>query len=403
MSLKLYLTREEEKMLDGEYGESYRKCMRLLVTVGEMFEAKRMVKVKSCHVSGVSYKNIGEPGLKLLKSFFEEGVRVRVKSTLNPMGMDREKWKLTGLNKNFALKQLEILKIFGGMGFNLTCSCIPYLVGNKPKTGDHVAWAESSATIYANSVLGAKTNRESGLSALASALTGRTPLYGYHLEENRKPTIHVKVGYKPSNLLEIGALGYFIGKNFPESIPYFSGLDWLSMDGLKVLGSGMASSGAIALYHVKNLTPEAAKFSSKELKETEKFKVGLEEIKKTIQDLSEENSQPDAVFLGCPHYSLNQIRDVMLYMKKRRVKAKGKLWIFTSKKVYEKAKKIGYVNLIEKFGGLILNDTCMVVSPIENLGINSIYTDSCKAAHYMAGNFKVTLKSLTQCLEAVFS
>jgi hypothetical protein len=399
----MYLTREEEHMFNGEYGEGLAKCMRLLVVLGELFEAKKMVKVKSCHVSGVSYKNIGEPGLELLKGFAEENVRVRVKTTLNPSGMDRKRWKKTGLDKDFAKKQSEVLKAFKRMGVSLSCSCIPYLIGNKPKFGDYVAWAESSATVYANSVLGAKTNRESGLSALASAVTGRTPYYGYLLEENRKPDVRVKVKFKPSNQLEISALGYFVGKNFPEKVPFFSGLGLVSKDWLKVLGAGLASAGAIALYHVENLTPEAKFFSEDNLKDIEKFEVGLGEVKQTIQDLSEAYERCEAVFLGCPHYSLSQLREVAVFLRGKKVKPKARLWIFTSRLIYEKAKKLGYVRLVEKAGGLVLCDTCMVVSPLERLGLEVVYTDSCKAAHYLpsTNRLKVKLENTLECLRRI--
>lgn len=396
----MYLTREEEYVFNGEYGEGLAKCMRLLVVLGEVFGAEKMVKVKSCHVSGVSYKNIGESGLELLKSFIEEKVKVKVKTTLNPSGVDTKKWKKIGIDKNFIHKQFEVLKAFKRMGINLSCSCTPYLVGNKPKFGDYVAWAESSATVYANSVLGARTNRESGLSALASAVIGKTPYYGYLLKENRKPNVKVKVKFEPSNQLEVSALGYFIGKNFPEKVPFFSGLSLVGRDWLKILGAGLASAGAVALYHVENLTPEAKLFSEDDLKNIEKFEVGLEEIKQTIQSLSENHEQCEAVFLGCPHYSLSQLREVAVFLKGKKIKSKVKLWIFTSRLVYEKAKKLGYVKLIEKAGGLVLCDTCMVVSPLENLGIETVYTDSCKAAHYLpsTNRLKVKLENTFECL-----
>ena len=132
----MYLKREEEKMLDGEYGEVLAKCMRLLVTVGELFEAKKLINVKSCHISGVSYKNIGDFGLKLLKEFTAENVRVKVKTTINPMGMDRSLWFKLNIDKDFAKKQFKILSLFNKIGARCECTCTPYLAGNKPKMGE---------------------------------------------------------------------------------------------------------------------------------------------------------------------------------------------------------------------------------------------------------------------------
>ncbi|RLI04228.1 hypothetical protein DRO26_04970 [Candidatus Bathyarchaeota archaeon] len=395
----MYLNREEERMLDGEFGEGVAKCMKLLVTLGELFEAKEMVKIRSSHVSGVSYKNIGDPGLELIESFAEENVKVKVKTTLNPMGMDRERWKEMGLERSFAEKQLRIVKAYEKMGVISTCTCTPYLVGNNPKFGEHVAWAETSATVYANSVLGAKTNRESGLSAFASAVTGRTPYYGYHLEENRKPTVHVKLKFKPKDSLEFSVLGYLVGKNFPNSVPFISGLHEASLDELKTLGAGLASAGAITLYHVEKLTPESRFFRDEDVKNCEKFSVGQEDIRKTISEISEEEF--DCVFLGCPHCSLEQLENVADFLRGKKVNCR--LWVFTSKQVFEKAKKLGYIDIIESAGGLVLSDTCMIVSPFEKLNITKVVTDSCKAAYYLPSTVgvKVKLENPRKILEEI--
>ena len=395
----MYLKREEEKMLDGEYGEVLAKCMRLLVTVGELFEAKKLINVKSCHISGVSYKNIGDFGLKLLKEFTAENVRVKVKTTINPMGMDRSLWFKLNIDEDFAKKQFKILSLFNKIGARCECTCTPYLAGNKPKMGENIAWAETSAAIYANSVLAARTNRESGLSALASALTGKTPYYGYHLSENRKPTIHIKVKFKPLNQSELSILGYFIGKAFPNSVPIFSGLNVNNLDELKILGSGLASSGNIALYHVEEITPEAKIFSKKGLlKNLEKFEVSRFEIKRCLEELNSGEEDFNSIFLGCPHYSLTQLKNLSKSLNNKKIVKK--FYVSTSKRVYAKAEKLGIISKILKCGGFVLRDTCMVVAPIEKFKIKGIITDSAKAAYYLKNmGFKVKVKSLEECVK----
>lgn len=395
----MHLTREEEKMFDGEYGEALAKCMRLLVTVGELFEAKKLIKVKSCHISGISYKNIGDFGLKLLEEFTAENVKVKVKSTINPMGMDRDLWFKLNVNEDFARKQLKILSLFNKIGARCECTCTPYFAGNKPKNNENIAWAETSAAIYANSVLAARTNRESGLSALASALTGKTPYYGYHISENRKPTVHVKVKFKSLNQSEFSILGYFIGKTFPSSVPIFSDLNVKHPDDLKILGSGLASSGSVALYHVENVTPESKLFSKKGLlKNLEKFEVSMLEVKKCLEELDWGEEDFDSIFLGCPHYSLAQLKKLNKLLGNKRVVKR--LYVSTSRRVYAKAEKLGIISKILNCGGLVLRDTCMVVAPIEKLGVKGIITDSAKAAYYLKNmGFKVKVKSLEECLK----
>ena len=190
--MNMKLTQEEQDMLDGKYGKAVKKSMEILTTLGEIFDAECMVDVYGVQIAGVSYANLGEAGLEFLSEMAEDG-KVRVLTTLNPAGMDRENWKALGIDEEFAKNQNRAIDAFARMGIITTCSCTPYLIGNTPHFGQHLAWAESSAVCYANSVIGAKTNREGGPSALASAITGKTPKYGYHLDENRHGEVLINV------------------------------------------------------------------------------------------------------------------------------------------------------------------------------------------------------------------
>src|SRR3972149_2099392 len=183
----LNLTVEEQSMLAGEQGKAVQKAMQILVALGNIYGAENLIPVSSVQIAGVSYDNLGETGLQWLSEMAENGGQTRVLTTLNPAGMDRENWRALGIPTDFAEKQLLVLDAFSVMGVITTCTCTPYLVGNLPHFGESIAWAESSAVCFANSVIGARTNREGGPSALASALTGRTPAYGLHQKEYRKP------------------------------------------------------------------------------------------------------------------------------------------------------------------------------------------------------------------------
>ncbi|MCK4429401.1 MAG: DUF521 domain-containing protein, partial [Candidatus Aenigmarchaeota archaeon] len=179
----MHLTNEEELMLKGEQGIVVSKCMKLLVKLGEIYGADKMIKISSSQAAGVSYKSIGDPGLEFLKGFADEGAKVRVPTFLNPAGMDLENWKELGFPADFAKNQLRIMDAFRKMGIVVTSTCTPYLAGNLPRFREHIAWSESSAVSFSNSVIGARTNREGGPSALAAAICGRTPNYGLHLWE----------------------------------------------------------------------------------------------------------------------------------------------------------------------------------------------------------------------------
>ncbi len=181
------LTHTQQAMLDGAHGKATQKAMQILDALGTIYEAEEMLPVTSVQIAGVSYANLGEAGLQFLAEMADGGGKAQVLTTLNPAGMDIENWQALGIPEDFARNQMRVLDAFARMGVITTCSCTPYLFGNTPHFGEHIAWAESSAVCYANSVLGARTNREGGPSALAASLTGFTPAYGMHLERQPPP------------------------------------------------------------------------------------------------------------------------------------------------------------------------------------------------------------------------
>src|SRR3990172_3362517 len=237
----MYLTPEEEKLLKGESGPTYQKAIEILAALGDIYGADRLIPIKSAQIAGVSYKTIGDAGLEWITDL--KG-KVAVPSILNPAGMDRECWREMGISKEFADKQEEIIKAYDALGIKIECSCTPYnIYDDIASFGDHVAWSESSAISYANSVIGARTNREGGPSALAAALIGKTPNYGYHLDENRQPTLRVNVEASVYEESDFGALGATIGRIVNNGVPYFSGIKNPGADSLKSLAAALAASG----------------------------------------------------------------------------------------------------------------------------------------------------------------
>jgi predicted aconitase len=365
----MYLTAKEEKILNGEKGWAYEVSMKILVRLGDLFNASRLIPIKSTHISGVSYKTIGDAPIDFLEALVNANGKVKVDSTVNPSGFDPD-YLAKRFPKEYQGKQKRIIDLYKQMGVNAVLTCTPYYL-QQPKPNWHLAWAESSAVVYANSVLKSWTNREGAPSALAAALIGKTPNCGVHIAENRQPSIVVKVEASPRNEVEFGALGIYVGKMLKDETPSFEGLTNYTHDDLKQLGAGLASSGMTSMfYHQKPITQS----------NIETISIERRDMKNAIETLSTAKEPPDLVFIGCPHCSLKEIETVAHALKGKRVKSKTELWICTSHHVKNMAK--GYVDIIEKAGGHVLCDTCAVVSWIKNLGFNTLMTNSAKTAYY---------------------
>ena len=391
----MYLTPSEELILNGEYGYTMQKAMEILVALGDIYNADRLIPIRSAQIAGVSYKTIGDAGLEWLSDL---NGTVSVPSMLNPAGIDRARWREFGISEKFAVKQEQIISAYEKLGIQTWCTCTPYdIQGDLARSGDHLAWSESSAVSYANSVIGARTNREGGPSALAAAICGRTPDYGLHRFENRQPNVKVKVEAKLSRISDYGALGYVIGKEIKNKIPYFVGIKNASVDQLKSLGAAMAASGAVALYHIEGITPEADLVEKDGIEE-----ISIEErdIKKVYEDL-DCGEDPDIVIFGCPHASIREIMDLANLLSNR--KLKKPLWICTSRSVKELSDRIGLTEIIERAGGHVVSDTCMVVSPIEKMGYSTTGVNSGKAANYLPGfcKQKVVFASMEELVERI--
>ena len=377
--INMYLTKKEQQMCDGEYGETIRKSMDILVALGDIYGASKLVDITSAQVSGVSYKTIGEAGLEYLQDLASEGdIKAAVNASLNPPGTDLDNWQELGFPRDFAVKQNQIVDAYGDLGIAKTCTCTPYLVGNVPRFRDHVSWSESSAVAYVNSVIGARTNREGGPAALAAAIVGKTPLYGYHLPRNRKSELIVDVECELSGA-DYGALGYEVGAFVCDGVPYFKFHNTPSNNDLKSLGAALASSGSVALYHVEDVTPEYDLNNVSEIDMT--MIITESQISDTREFLTTTDKDIDLVCLGCPHASLEEIKEVASIVRGKTIK--NKLWICTSVGVKATADRMGYTDIIEAAGGNVVCDTCMVVAPIEDMGFEVIGVNSAKAANYV--------------------
>ncbi|MDK2892604.1 aconitase X catalytic domain-containing protein [Methanohalophilus sp.] len=393
----MYLTTDEERILEGEEGETLRKAMEILVALGDIYGADCLIPIKSAQIAGVSYKTIGDAGLEWISDL--KG-HVKVPSVLNPAGMDMIRWNEMGISRDFAKKQKQIVEAYGRLGINTMCTCTPYyLKGFSVGYGDHLAWSESSAVSYANSVIGARTNREGGPSALSAALVGKTANYGYHLDEKRIPNIGIRVECNLKGA-DYGALGYVAGKISGNMVPIFSLTSNPTNDELKSLGAAMAASGAVALYHVENVTPEARKMKYDFPEEVVVIeRADIEEVYATVGG-SDGNSECDVAAAGCPHCSPKELESIAQMIKGKTVDKE--FWVFTSREVATKYPDL--VETIEKSGAKVLCDTCMIVSPAAN-NFHHMAVNSGKAYSYIPGMCRInsTLCDLEHCIKKVVS
>jgi len=391
------LEQEEKDMLEGKYGKAAKKSMEILNTLGEIFDAESMIAVHGVQIAGVSYANLGEAGLEYLNEMAEDG-KVRVLTTLNPAGMDRENWQVLGIDKEFAKNQNRAIDAFAKMGIITTCSCTPYLIGNAPHYGQHIAWAESSAVCYSNSVIGARTNREGGPSALASALTGKTPNYGYHLEKNRHGQILVKINAPIKGSDEFGVLGKIIGDKLVElgkKIPYITGIPSATVEELKSFCASVATYGGTALFHMEDVTPEYNKYPKPS---DLVFEIDQNDLDIARAELIDEDIEIDFVSIGCPHASIHEIAKLANLLKGKRVKKE--FWVTTARPTKKIADEAGYSKIIEDAGAKFAADTCCVVAPIKGR-FKGIMVDSAKACYYgrAKNKFKVKIGSVEECVE----
>ncbi len=388
------LTREEQAILDGESGEGAQKAMELVVALGKIYKAEGLVDITSAHLSGASYKTIGDGGLLYLEDMVKGGAKVKVPSTLNPIGMDRSRWSEMHITEHFAKKQLRIVELYGSMGIKTTCSCTPYTGANVPKLGDHVAWAESSALSFVNSMIGARTNREGGPGALAAAILGKTANYGLHLKENRKPTVVIDAEIGDS-LFEHSLLGQAVGMAIGNGIPYYKGIRPGLEEG-KTMAAAMAAAGAVAMFHVEGVTPEYKDFDTSDL---ETIHIGRKELNDAYEKL---NTVDDIqlISLGCPHLTEKEIHEIAMMLKGKKKKGDTEIWFCTSEAI--RAKCSDDVRILEEFGP-VLADTCMVVAPIEG-SFSRTGTNSCKAGNYLPTlcSQKVMCKDIAELLKVVY-
>ncbi len=381
----LQLTKDEESAVKGEKGEVLELAYRILVATGEATNADRLIPIKWAHLSGVNYNTIGDAGEEFL-SDLSKNARVRVKTTLNPMGYDIDSVSKYGLDDNFIKKQESIRKSYVTMGVIPSFSCIPYEIYELPEKNSQVSFAESNAAIYANSIGNLKTNKESAFSALASAITGKSPFSD--LRKDTTPDITVNMDIENPDELTFGLLGFYAGKISNNSVA-ISGVAEMDKRSCKSLCGGMGTSGTCGKFVLKN-----------EGKTAEKLQFDNKEMQNTYDELNTAETG-DIITLGSPQLGLEEIIDLSKMLKGR--KFSKRCMVFCPRVVQEQARKMGHLNEIEKAGCEILSDCCTCLTPLVNKNeIDSVITNSIKGAYYLknSNGVDVNLRPLKKIIQS---
>ncbi len=372
------LTREEERMLNGDYGEATRLAMRLIVRVGEALGAEKLVEISHAHVSGISYDNIGEHGLSFIKELAEKGGRARVYATYNPVGLSLLPGPLgpEEVGEAFYKKQMEIIRSLEHMGFKASATCIPYRL-RRPRLGEHLAWGESSAVAVANTLYGARTNREGGPLALAAALTGRTYYWGLHLEENRRPDALVSYTGGPLGEPGSGVLGYIIGQSLPDTVPYIDAAVEKPR-GVQSLCAAAAASGNTAMCVIRGVSPED---HGPPERPRERLTITPEDLERLRRDIAPlEPREAELFFTGCPHHGVEELDRIERLLDELGLdRAPKPVWVAVpglySASLRERAERLRRRNIH------VLPGTCIVVARL--IRGARIATDSLKAVFYL--------------------
>lgn len=398
------LNDEEKRMLSGQEGEAKKLAMEILIQVGDSMDADSFVEIASVQAMA-HFGSLHIAGRDWLEKLACLGGKCCVPTTQDPASIPFSHWKEMGYDEEYAKNQYRLAEAIMKLGEMPKWSCTPYYQGSVPRLGQNIAWAESSAVSFANSVLGARTNRTPAGIAICAALTGRMPRYGLYLTENRRAQIKIIVEAGELTPLDYNTIGIITGKLAGAKIPAIYGLPQSATnDDLKYLGASAASSGSVALYHADGITPEAI------LTDVFAGKAPEEEMvitRKDIDDAAEKMTstgagEPQLAVVGCPHYSSEEVIRLARMIEGKKVADGKAFWVFTTAETESLMERMGMKAVLEEAGVRIMAQTCLVISPLVG-GYENLITDSGKFASYLPSehSIKIRYASAEECVKAV--
>jgi hypothetical protein len=407
------LTDEEQRMLEGEYGKAVAMTMSILTKLGQIYGAEEMLPISQVHIDCVSFHILGNAGVEFVERLVDSDAKVCVPTTLNPTVRDIKRWQEFRIPPDVAEKSQGLEQAYLRMGAIPTWTCAPYLYGIVPRFGQQIAWAESNAINFANSVIGARTARYGDFADICAAVAGRVPKFSLHLPANRRGEILLRL---PSpGIIDFGddsiypLIGYVTGSIAQERIPVIDGIpNTVTSDQLKGLSAAAASSGAVDLFHILGVTPEASTyedaFQGNEPRQI--INIGEEELLEASEALSTaKEGKVGLVVIGCPHSSFSEVNQLSQLLDGRKIAQGVEFWVQTNRTVYYWLEQTGLLESLNFSGVKITTDTCTLTWPRsiwDNWGFKLLVTNSAKFAHYAPGQTgsQVIFGNLQKCVEA---
>ena len=395
-------------MLRGDHGPAVKMAMSILVRLAEVAGANELLDISGAHIDSTVY--IGEAGLEFAERLASLGAKVAVPTSLNVSGLDEHHWREWAVPSEWARQAYRQMVAYQSMGTVPTWTCAPYQTEMRPSFGQQIAWGESNAIVFANSVLGARTERYPDLFDICCAITGRAPAMGLHLTENRAGQVLFRLANIPESLPRgddfYPVLGHLIGKAALDKIPVIDGLTFKpDEDQLKALGAAAASSGGVAMFHMVGVTPEATTlekaFHGKHPIET--IDVTLDRLNESRRALTHTDSNElHMVVLGSPHFSLAEFHRLAPMLIGKRKHPDVKFLVTSSRAMTQLARRAGLLEPLEAFGAQLTVDTCILTSPMLPAEIQHLMTNSAKFAYYSPGLLgkQIAFGSLEDCVNS---
>jgi hypothetical protein len=411
IATELILTAQDRELLDGRHGRAAQAAMQIVIEAAAIYSADRLVDVTKAHIDGCIYT--GKGGLMFAERLRDWGGSVVVPTTLNAISVDRQRWRMQGVDQRFGVPASKLAEAYVEMGAMPTFTCAPYLLDGQPQRDEQIVWAESNAVVYANSVLGARTMKYPDYLDICIALTGRAPLAGCHLDEGRLPQMAIE-----ASSLRVGddafypLLGYHAGKLAGSRIPLIVGLESAepSNDDLKAFGAAFATTSAAPMFHIAGVTPEYPRRPEASAMDGLPMEiVTTDALAEAWRELNggDDEARIGLIALGNPHCSLDEIESLAKLCGGRRRHADVRVMVTCGRDIYGRAQAQGLISTLEAFGVEFINDTCwcMIGEPIIPSDVSTIMTNSGKFAHYGGGLSGRAMRfgSLAQCVDAASS
>ena len=389
----MHLDSGQDRMLRGEQGEAKKLAMEILTSVGDAMSADSLVPIKSGHVLA-HFSSLHEAGIEMLERFAKAGGKFAVPTTVDPASIDLENWQSFGIPKDYAENQFRLCRAYSKLGGIPCWTCVQYQVCNFPKAGETVAWAESSSVVFANSIIGCRTNKITSGLDLACALTGLTPRFGMLLDENRLAKISFSLDVGKLNDLDYRSVGFFLGKTSGARVPVLNGLPGnVTSDEMKHLGAAAAAAGPITMIHVPGITPGTK--SEKDAsggEKLEKIDIQRRDLDSIEEELNQTSERPDLVAFGVPHLSVNELGDLAKRLSGRKLVGGVRMYVYTSTQAYDMASRSGIKKEIESSGARLTHATDAEISPLKMLGFNLVMTNSAKLVELVASEGEVKMR-----------